>query len=94
MNLDTEGSASNDNLGRSKLLFEAKKAHRLKKHCPNPVWKIEVGKIHAFSQPVLGSQTSPYLQEKLVLFGCQNVFNSISKVVESINGQYLKLAAS
>ena len=39
-----------------------------------------------FSQPVLGSRTSPYLQEKLVLLGCQNVFNSVPKVVESILG--------
>ena len=35
---------------------------------------------------VLGSRTSPYLQEKLVLLGCQNVFNSVPKVVESLLG--------
>ena len=29
MNLDTEGSASNDNLGRSKLSFEANRAFLL-----------------------------------------------------------------
>lgn len=48
--------------------------------------KIEVAKAHAFSQPVLGSRTSPYLQEKLVLLGCENVFNSVPKVVESLLG--------
>ena len=35
---------------------------------------------------MLGSRTSPYLQEKLVLLGCQHVYNSVPKVVESVLG--------
>lgn len=36
------------------------------------------------SQPVLGSRTSPYLQSKLVLLGCENVFAQIPDLVASL----------
>ena len=39
-----------------------------------------------FSEPFLGSRTSPYLQEKLTLLGCENVFKAVPKVVESLLG--------
>jgi len=35
---------------------------------------------------LLGSRTSPYLQEKLTLLGCENVFKAVPKVVESLLG--------
>ena len=34
----------------------------------------------------MGSRTSPYLQEKLTLLGCENIFNAVPKVVESLLG--------
>lgn len=34
----------------------------------------------------MGSRTSPYLQEKLTLLGCQNTFKAVPKVVESLLG--------
>jgi hypothetical protein len=34
----------------------------------------------------LGSRTSPYLQEKLTLLGCENIFNAVPKMVESLLG--------
>jgi hypothetical protein len=34
----------------------------------------------------LGSRTSPYLQEKLSLLGCENVFHAVPKIVESLLG--------
>lgn len=34
----------------------------------------------------MGSRTSPYLQEKLTLLGCEHVFNAVPKVVESLLG--------
>ena len=42
--------------------------------------------MHLFSKPFLGSRTSPYLQEKLTLLGCENIFNAVPKVVESLLG--------
>jgi hypothetical protein len=35
---------------------------------------------------VLGSRTSPLLQEKLALLGCEHVFKSVPRVVESLLG--------
>lgn len=34
----------------------------------------------------MGSRTSPYLQEKLALLGCENIFNAVPKVVKSLLG--------
>ena len=48
--------------------------------------KVEIAKSHLFSNPVLGSRISPYLQEKLVFLGCENVFNAVPKAVEMVLG--------
>ncbi len=47
---------------------------------------IRVNKAHVFSEPVLGSRTSPYLQSKLVLLGCEHVFGQVPALVESLLG--------
>lgn len=45
-----------------------------------------MAKAHAFSLPVLGSRTSPYLQAKLTLLGCEHVFSDVPPLVESLLG--------
>ena len=41
---------------------------------------------HAFSRPVLGCRTSPYLQAKLVLLGAQHVFADVPELVQELLG--------
>jgi hypothetical protein len=48
--------------------------------------KIEIAKTSSFSRPVLGSRTSPYLQEKLVLLGCDHVYREVPELVSSLLG--------
>jgi hypothetical protein len=48
--------------------------------------RIEVAKKNIFSEPVLGSRTSPYLQSKLVLLGCEHVYGEVPEIVESLLG--------
>lgn len=45
-----------------------------------------MAKSHVFSEPVLGQRTSPYLQSKLVLLGCEQVFGKVPAIVESLLG--------
>ena len=45
-----------------------------------------MAKTHSFSEPTLGSRTSPYLQEKLVLLGSYQVFQEVPALVESLLG--------
>lgn len=46
--------------------------------------KIEVAVSHAFSRPVFGGRTSPYLQEKLVLISTLTLFGQVPKLVEQL----------
>ena len=39
-----------------------------------------------FSQPTLGTRTSPYLQEKLALLGTNQIFAEVPKLVDSLLG--------
>jgi Uncharacterised protein family (UPF0236) len=48
--------------------------------------KIDVAKTHTFSEPTLGTRTSPYLQEKLTLLGAYQVFSEVPKLVDSLLG--------
>ena len=48
--------------------------------------KIDVANTHPFAAPTLGSRTSPYLQEKLVLLGATQVFHEVPNLVESLLG--------
>lgn len=57
-----------------------------KNSCRTRYGKIEIAKSHAFSKPVLGSRTSPLLQEKLALLGIENVFKGVPAIVESLLG--------
>jgi hypothetical protein len=57
-----------------------------KKHRRDPVGSIKYNKTSSFSEPVLGSRTSPYLQSKLVLLGCEHVFGQVPALVESLLG--------
>lgn len=41
---------------------------------------------HPFSQPVLGQRTSPFLQEKLSLLGCVEVFGEVPQRISSLLG--------
>lgn len=45
-----------------------------------------MAKSHVLSKPVLGQRTSPYLQSKLVLLGCEQVFGQVPALVESLLG--------
>lgn len=41
---------------------------------------------HPFSQPVLGQRTSPFLQQKLSLLGCVEVFGEVPQRISSLLG--------
>lgn len=60
--------------------------HRKKNFVRTRYGRIAVAKTHSFSQPVLGSRTSPYLQAKLTLLGCEHVFSDVPPLVESLLG--------
>ena len=47
---------------------------------------IAVSVKHPFSRPVLGQRTSPFLQEKLVELGTDEVFGSVQERVERLLG--------
>lgn len=47
---------------------------------------IEVHKSHAFSKPVLGQRTSPFLQEKLAVLGSEEVFGRVPERVALLLG--------
>lgn len=43
-----------------------------------------MAKSHPFSGPCLGSRVSPYLQEKLVLLGCEQVYAAVPPLVKEL----------
>lgn len=43
-------------------------------------------KTHTFTEPTLGSRTSPYLQEKLALLGTTHIFHEVPTLIESLLG--------
>ena len=45
-----------------------------------------MSKTHAFSKPVLGQRTSPFLQEKLADLGCDEVFVAVPDRISSLLG--------
>jgi hypothetical protein len=45
-----------------------------------------VNKSHQFSEPVLGQRTSPFLQEKLVELGSEEVYGKVSERVKRLLG--------
>lgn len=45
-----------------------------------------MNKRHSFSAPHLGSRTSPYLQEMIVLLGCEEVYGDVVPLVERLLG--------
>ncbi|MBU6341335.1 MAG: UPF0236 family protein [Bacteroidetes bacterium] len=47
---------------------------------------IEVNKKHEFSKPVLGQRTSPFLQEKLIELGCEEVYGDVPERISSLLG--------
>lgn len=47
---------------------------------------IEVNKNHEFSKPVLGQRTSPFLQEKLIELGCEEVYGDVPERISSLLG--------
>ncbi len=48
--------------------------------------RIEIARSNSFREPVLGSRTSPYLQSKLVLLGCEHVFADVPEIAASLLG--------
>lgn len=48
--------------------------------------KIDIARTHTFSEPTLGTRTSPYLQEKLILLGANQVFSEVPKLIDSLLG--------
>ena len=48
--------------------------------------RLQIACSHPFSRPLFGSRTSPYLQEKLALLGCEQVFARVPELVETLLG--------